>query len=136
MKALFALVLIALPVGAQAMGMHGKMCGCAGGGAHAAVALYALLAALGYWVLQHAGKETQAYVKRTGVLVGMTLVIVSLLGVLCGAAKHAKSGMRQACKCQMGAIMAENGYEERVVVGGKKSGEPMQINVKVTKKTE
>jgi len=135
MKALFALILVALPAGAQAMGMHGAMRGgCSGGGAHAAVALYALLAALGYWVLQHAGKETQNYIKRTGVALGMTLVIISLLGMLCGVGSHVKSGMKQSCKCQMTTAMDGDDGEERIIVmDGKKTGEPMQVNVKVTK---
>lgn len=134
MKSLFALILISMPAGAQAMGMHGARGGCSGGGAHAAVALYALLAALGYWVLQHAGKETQAYIKRTGVALGFTLIAISLLGVLCGVGSHAKSGMQRSCKCQMSEAMEDNDAMERViVVDDKQSGSPMQVNVKVTK---
>lgn len=134
MKALLALILVGLPAGAQAMGMRGGMGGYPhGGGAHGAVALYALLAALGYWVLQHAGKQEEKCIKRTGATVATVLIIVGLLGVLCGVGNHIKSGMHSACKCQGAVEMTQGGGEERVVVvDGKQTGKPMQINVKVT----
>lgn len=138
MKALFALVLVGLPAGAQAMGMRMGMGGGGmggyphGGGAHGAVALYALLAALGYWVMQHAGKQEGKCTKRTGITVGTTLVIIGLLGVLCGVGSHIKSSMH-SCKCQVSEAK-EGEEEERVIVtGGKQTNAPMQVNVKVTK---
>lgn len=47
------------------------------------IVLFALLAAVGYWVLQHAAKEKEAevYIKRTGQVVGWALLLISLLGV-------------------------------------------------------
>ncbi len=47
------------------------------------IVLFALLAAIGYWVLQHAAgnKEAEVYVKRTGQTVGWALLVISLLGV-------------------------------------------------------
>ena len=47
------------------------------------IVLFALLAAVGYWVLQHAAsnKEAEVYVKRTGQAVGWALLAISLLGV-------------------------------------------------------
>jgi len=133
MKAILALILVGLPAGAQAMGVHGGMGGYPhGGGAHGAIALYSLLAALGYWVLQHAGKQEPKCIKRTGAAVGTIIIIVSLLGLLCGVGSHIKAGMR-ACKSQCAGEMALGGGEERVVVvDGKREGAPMQINVKVT----
>jgi len=107
MKGLIAMLFVSMPAAAQAMqeavgngSAHGGM----GGGmgmmplmvhpntGHFAVAIYALLGALGYLVLQHASKETARYVKRAGVTLGMTLVLLGLLGVLCGVGGHARRG--------------------------------------------
>ena len=101
MKGLIALLFVSMPAAAQAMGPHGAMGGMRGGYAgHGPIVLYALLAALGYWVLQHAAKETAKYVKRTGVTLGMVLVVVGLLGVLCGLANHVRMSSSRLCKCQ------------------------------------
>ncbi|MCX5785247.1 MAG: hypothetical protein NTX59_06130 [Elusimicrobia bacterium] len=110
MKLLTVLLLLAAPAAAQPMGMHGGMHG--GGfemGTHMAVVLYALLAALGYWVLQHSAKETAKYVKRAGQILGWAFIVVGLLGILCGLASHARMAMeRNNCRCP-GAEMMEQG---------------------------
>lgn len=97
MKLLIALALVCLTSSAQAMGMgmHG---GGHPGAMHGAIALYAVLAALGYWVLQHAMKETANLVKRTGAVVGLLLVVIGLAGMLCGVGSHIKNSMG-ACEC-------------------------------------
>ena len=69
------------------LGMYG---GPMHGGIHGAIALYAVLAALGYWVLQHAWKETASLIKRTGAVVGLLLVVIGLAGILCGVGSHMK----------------------------------------------
>ena len=96
MKILIAMLLVAAPAAAQAMGMRGGN-GCHGAGIHLAVGLYALLAALGYWVLQHSAKETAGYIKRTGQALGWALIVTGLLGVLCGVVSHAKSICNKGC---------------------------------------
>lgn len=98
MKMLTVMLLVAAPAAAQAMGMHGEMHhGCASGAVtHLAVGLYALLAALGYWILTHSAKETANYVKRTGQALSWTFIVIGLLGLLCGVASHAK--MAASCK--------------------------------------
>ncbi|MDO8805896.1 MAG: hypothetical protein Q7R35_15865 [Elusimicrobiota bacterium] len=104
MKILISLFLVSLPAAAQACGMSGGVGqgggqGCGGG--HAAVAVYAALAVLGYWILQHAAKETATYVKRAGVTVGMTLVVISLFGFLCGVRAHIKTATAPDCSEMM-----------------------------------
>lgn len=98
MKILIAMLVASLPAAAQACGMGtpgGEQCGNAG--VHAATALYAVLAILGYWVLQHAAKETAKYVKRAGTIAGMTLVVIGLLGFLCGVRSHIKRSTSPYC---------------------------------------
>lgn len=94
MKKLAILIVLAAPAAAQAMGMHGmRFYGShSTAGMHLAGALYALMAALGYWVLHHAAreKETAAYVKRAGQGVGWVLIVVGLLGLLCAVTSHVK----------------------------------------------
>lgn len=98
MKKTLTVLLLSLPAGVQAMGMHGNMGGCApAASGHLAVGLYALLAALGYWVLQHAAKETAKYSKRAGQLVGWVLIASGLAGLLCGVAAHAKMAGGHKC---------------------------------------
>ncbi len=100
MKTLITMLLLTAPAAASAMGMHGGMRpGCAPAlGLHLAVALYALLAALGYWLLQHSAKESANYVKRAGQTLGWALLVIGLLGVLCGVTNHAKMGMSRGCR--------------------------------------
>lgn len=108
MKILITLFFVSLPVAAQACGLTGgSQAGCGQGGCgHAATAIYAVLAALGYWVMQHAAKETANCVKRTGSVVGTTLVIIGLLGLLCGVGSHVKNAIaRSSCSYGQGAGM-------------------------------
>ena len=109
MKIFTALLLIALPAAARAGGMHGGG-QWHGGGTHAAIVLYGLFAALGYWVLQHAAKETVCFVKKTGVVLGLALVLTGFLGVLCGVANHIKTGMSRNCSCAGEGAMMRGGH--------------------------
>ena len=112
MKILIAMLLASLPAAAQAYGMEmpgGDQCGSAG--VHAATALYAVLAILGYWVLQHSAKETLKYVKRSGTILGMTLVVIGLLGFLCGVRSHIKRSTSPYCATE-GQMM--RGMPERM----------------------
>ncbi|HAH31025.1 MAG TPA: hypothetical protein DCL44_01785 [Elusimicrobia bacterium] len=108
-------ILLAMPMAAQAMGMPGGMHGAMRSGAmhcgmptHLAIALYALLAALGYWVLQHAAKETANYVKKAGQTLGWAFIVVGLLGILCGVASHAKNMCHKNSRCSDAKMMGEN----------------------------
>ena len=109
MKIFTALLLISLPAGARAAGMHGGG-QWHSGSTHAAIVFYGLFAALGYWVLQHAAKETANFVKRTGVVLGMALVIIGLMGVLCGVGSHIKSGLSRHCSCAGEGAMMHGGH--------------------------
>lgn len=111
MKIIITLLLLSIPAAAGAGGMHG--CG-HGGGGHMATALYGLFAALGYWVLQHAAKEAAGFVKKTGVALGMALVIIGLIGVLCGVGSHITKGLSRCCSCQEREIMMVGGQEDEM----------------------
>jgi len=102
MKILIAMLLVAAPVAAQAMGMRGGMHG--GAGIHLAMGLYAVLAVLGYWVLQHSAKETVNYVRKTGQVLAWALIVIGLLGVLCGMVNHAKMSAKN-CRCSGAGMM-------------------------------
>ncbi|MBI4425532.1 MAG: hypothetical protein HY554_17505 [Elusimicrobia bacterium] len=65
--------------GAQACASHGGMVG---------AALLAAVAALGWWVLQQAAKDS-GWLKRVGLTIGGLLAAGGVLGFLCGAACHA-----------------------------------------------
>jgi len=150
MKKLMTVVLLAIPAGAQAAWMHsgmreGMRFGPPAAGLHFAVALYALLAALGYWVLQHAAKETAASVRRAGKTVAWLLLVTGVCGLLCGVAAHVK---RNSC-CHKCAVQAAGGQEEQELQaggGGKAewheakeagaAGGPAQQTIKVQVKTE
>jgi len=131
MKTLIALFLVSIPAAAQACGMAGGMgCGmgqmggqCAG---HGATVLYAVLAVLGYWVLQHAAKEAANYVKKTGAVLGMSLVVLGLLGFLCGVVNHARKSMPASCAGQ--EMIMRDGQEMMMRGEGKK--QEMQEPVK------
>lgn len=108
-KKLIAVLLVAMPAGAQAMGMHDGMRGCAPGmGMHLAAGLYAVLAALGYLVLQHAAKDAVNYSKRAGQVVGWVLIVAGLGGLLCGIANHARTASCNRCAGQ-GQMMQREG---------------------------
>ena len=99
--------LVALPAAAQATGMyggelHGEACPV---GMHLAAILYAGVAALGYWVLQHADKDTRGLVKKTGQVVAWTLIVLGLLGFLCGVGSHiTKAAGKCGGKCPSGMM--------------------------------
>ena len=95
MKLLITVLLVALPAAAQAMGMHGRegFGGASPVGMHLVTVLYAVVAALGYWVLQHADKDTRGLVKKTGHVVAWTLIVLGLMGFLCGVGAHITSAV-------------------------------------------
>jgi len=108
-KTILTALLVSLPIGAQAMGMYGYGGRYApGAGVHMTTVLYALLAALGYWVLQHAAKETVNYSKRAGQVVGWTLITAGLAGMLCGLTAHVRSATCPA-RPGMGRMMMPGG---------------------------
>lgn len=103
MKVLTGILLLSSPAAAQSMGMPNGPCACGPSTATLlAAAVYAILAAIGYWVLQHADKETHNCVKRTGATVGAVLAIVGLIGLLCGVASHIKTAAAPQRSCGMG----------------------------------
>ena len=134
---ILAVLLVSLPAGAQAMGMHGNMRGFPPeASVHLGVGLYAVLAALGYWVLQHAAKETANYSKRAGQLVGWVLIVAGLAGLLCGIAAHAK--MAGCHKCEgPGQMMMQReglpGMPENMEVMVKMKGDREMKQVTETK---
>jgi len=140
MKTLIAVCLVSLPAAAQAMGMSGGGCGRPSGACvHLAAVLYAVLAALGYWVLQHSEKEGQGLVKKTGRAVAFTLVAVGLIGTLCGVAGHIKASSR-CCgsgDCRRCGMMApgmapvsEEGSGAMPAAGQEKSGSRPQCPIR------
>ena len=126
MKKLTALLLLGLPAGGWAMGM-----GWGGGGYHMGyqnpasghlyAVLYGALAALGYWVLQHGARQEKKCAMWGGHITGWALIIVGILGLLCGAMNH---GRRNARCCgsapewnmQVEEQGGENGVERTVKV--------------------
>ncbi len=138
MRKILTTLLVSLPAGAQAMGMNDNMRGYEPAvGMHLAVGLYALLAALGYWVLQHAAKETFNYSKRAGQLVGWVLIAAGLAGLLCGVAAHARmnSGCRR-CETPSRMMMEREGMQgmpENMEVLVKMKGDRVTKQITVTK---
>lgn len=108
MKGLITVFLLALPAAAQAMGGEGGGAGCGGSCGQAVAAVYAILAALGYWVMHTACKETSNCVKKIGHVVGSVLVIIGLLGLLCGVGSHIKKSMK-SCGGKCGSEMGQSG---------------------------
>lgn len=103
-KLMIVALLAALPVGAQAMGMgmdcmHGGMRPPHPMGLHLAIMLYAVMAALGFWVLQRAAKETENCVRRPGKTVAWFLMLFGLLGMLCALVSHVKANCACSKKC-------------------------------------
>lgn len=118
MKILISLFLVALPAAAQACGAQG---GGQGGCGFAPFLLSSVIAALGYWVLQHSGKETAAYVKRTGLAVGLALIAIGLLGLMCTLGSHVKKSCGSSYSPDHGTMMQQDqGMEMKVTVDAKK----------------
>lgn len=96
MKIFITLFLATLPAAAHAYAGYGPGpggCGHGGCGGFAPFLICAVIAALGYWVAQHAAKETANCIKRMGAVTGTILVIIGLLGILCAAGSHIKRNM-------------------------------------------
>lgn len=91
MRMIAILLLAAAPASAQGMWMQSAAVQPVG--SHLATALYGALAALGYWVLRSAAKEGAAYVKRAGQAIAWFLIVIGLLGVLCGASMHVRDNL-------------------------------------------
>jgi hypothetical protein len=94
------------------MGMQGE--GFGGGPkccVHLAIAIYAGLAVLGYWVLQRADKESGGLLKKTGGVIAWVLIVVGLLGVLCGAGSHIKGATPGKCGGNCQGEMSGSGPE-------------------------
>ena len=120
MKILISLFLVALPATAQACGAQG---GGQGGCGSAPFLLSSVIAALGYWVLQHSGKETAAYIKRTGIAVGLALLVIGLLGLMCALGSHVKKSCGRSCGPDHGMMMSQEqaaDVEMKVTVDAKK----------------
>lgn len=98
-KSITVFALTMLPSVALAYGSGGHGGGRCGGGGHAflAIALMALIAVLGLWVLRHAEKDP-FYVKWAGRVVGWLLVVTGILGFLCGVVGHS---MKHGKGCDM-----------------------------------
>ncbi len=94
MRTMLTLSLLALPAAARAM--YGSGCGSCSGGLLAGAA-YAVVAVLGYWVLQQAVKESVVWLKRVGYALGGILAFVGALGLLCSVTNHSKGGANRAC---------------------------------------
>ncbi len=115
MKMLITLALVALPAAAQACGMSGGY-GRGGCSSFAPFLICALIAALGYWVAQHAAKETANCIKRMGAVTGSILVIIGLLGILCAAGSHIKRNIScNGPRCAIGqGMMTDDGDENEM----------------------
>lgn len=128
MKILITLLFVALPAAAQAYAGYGPGPGGPGGCAHGGCGfgpflICAVIAALGYWVAQHAAKETANCIKRMGSITGTILVIIGLLGILCAAGSHIKRNMAcRGAKCPSEQGMTTGGGEEQKVEVVVKSG--------------
>ncbi|OGR78563.1 MAG: hypothetical protein A2X32_04740 [Elusimicrobia bacterium GWC2_64_44] len=131
MKKLTILALLAaLPAGAHAMGMGGGWHGGMYGGMrpphpmglHLALMLYALMAALGYWVLRHAAAETEKSVRVAGKTVAWFLLVFGLAGMLCALGSHIKSNCGCNKKC---------GWQEAQGAEASGPAAPAAVNVQV-----
>lgn len=125
MKILITLFFVALPAAAQACGGRG---GEHGGCGIAPFLICAIIAALGYWVAQHAAKETANCIKRMGAVTGTILVIIGLLGILCATGSHVKNSMGRHSCCNEGQRMAMHDNDENE---GDEMSEKREVNVKV-----
>lgn len=146
MKKILTGLFLSLPAGAQAMGMQGHGGHCAPGiGVHLAAGLYAVLAALGYLVLQHAVKETAKCSKFAGRLVGWVLIVAGLGGLLCGIASHARMSSCNKCGGGQGQMMGQHegmeGMPENMegmvkMKGNRESRQTTETKTAPAKKTE
>ena len=73
--------------------------GCGGG--HVGIVLMAVVAALGYWVVQHSQKDSGA-IRWGGRVVGWVLLVMGLLGFVCGSMSHMK-GHKSKQQCPYSA---------------------------------
>ena len=129
MKVFITVLLVALPAAAQAMGMHGGRAGAAHGCGHLAIFLYAVVAALGYWVLQHADKDTRGLIKKTGHVVAWTLIVLGLMGFLCGIGAHVTNAVSKCGgKCPYGMMAGDQAGG-----GGWQQAQPAQMEKAKTK---
>lgn len=137
MKILTTLFFVTLPAAAQAYAGYGPGPGGPGGCDHggcgfAPFLICAVIAALGYWVAQHAAKETANCVKRLGSVTGTVLVVIGLLGILCAAGSHIKRNM--AChgsNCPLEqSVSGEDKGEVAVKVSVVKAAETAQKKTK------
>lgn len=135
MKILITLVLTALPAAAHAYAGYGPGgpgdCGHGGCSGFAPFLICALIAALGYWVAQHAAKETANCIKRMGSVTGTILVVIGLLGILCAAGSHIKRNMacHGSCPVEQSVSDADKG-EMAVKVSVMKTAETAQKKTK------
>lgn len=132
MKILLTLFFVALPAAAQACGMSGGGHGRGGCSSFAPFLICAVIAALGYWVAQHAAKETANGIKRLGSVTGTILVIIGLLGILCAAGSHIKRSMNchgSNCPMEQGMSDGDKG-EVAVKVSVMKTAETAQKKTK------
>lgn len=107
MTRLILMVLVLCPAAASACESMAAMpasgaCATGHGCGAMSIALMAVVAALGVWVLRSVEKDGLA-VKRTGQVVGWTLAVVGLFGFLCGAASY---GAKKSKSCSMKHEMA------------------------------
>jgi Na+/H+-translocating membrane pyrophosphatase len=56
-----------------------------------------VIAVLGYWVLLQAVKESAAWLKRSGYVLGGVLAVAGLLGLLCSVASHSRCSSSRSC---------------------------------------
>ena len=73
------------------------------GSGHLAAVLLAGVAALGYWVLRQSEKDVKI-VRWAGQTVGWVLLVVGLLGFLCGSWSHIKSAASGTRYCPHGEV--------------------------------
>lgn len=127
-KLMIIALLAALPAAAQAMGMgygmHGGMMNRPPHpmGLHLALMLYALMAALGYWVLRHAAAETAKSVRVAGKTVAWFLLVFGLAGMLCALGSHIKRNCACDKKC---------GWHDAQGATASGPADPAAVNVQV-----
>ena len=91
---------VACAMGGPGMGGPGMGAGAHGGGLVAG-ALMAGVAALGWWLLTRAHKETERALLWSGRVVGWVLLAGGLAGFLCAGLSPAARAMRACSSCSM-----------------------------------